>query len=175
MSDEYERVVRYCLYSNFDKLYKEYTSPYDLHHVINTLVKLMTSNWFACNINAFMFFKHVIMNGYYDGNNIINKYLESSLIPSYRRNTIENVIKRRGSDNLSEEALTFYINNLYMMNGEMTNQYEVAEEDITENNRIHFVRIILSFIRLREEYVNKSFLILKKEFGDIAHIIKLYI
>ena len=102
MSDEYERVVRYCLYSNFDKIYNEYMHQNDLLHIINTLVKLMTSNWFACNINAFMFFKHVIMNGYYDGNNIINKYLESSLIPSYRRNTIENVIKRRGSDNLSE-------------------------------------------------------------------------
>lgn len=175
MLDEYERVVRYCLYSNFDKIYNEYMHQNDLLHVINTLVKLMTSNWFACNINAFIFFKHVIMNGYYDGNYIINKYLESSSITNYQRHIIQNVIKKRESDSLSEEALTFYINNLYMVNGEMNNQYEIEEHYIAEKNRIHFVRIILSFIRLREDYVSKCFLILKEEFGDVAYILKLYI
>lgn len=180
--NEYEKVVRYCLYSTFDKIYNEYMSSIDLPHIVNVLVRLMTSNWFACSINAFTFLKHIIMNGYYDGTDIIYKYLENSRYLTERISKdelIQSVIQATTLDDMPEENLNRYINDyintLFIRNGEMTNQYEIAEEHITRNNGIYFIVIIFSFTKLREQYVNKFFSILKEEFGDIAHIIKLYI
>lgn len=152
-------LVRSSFYTDFETIKQFHTqNSWELGQIVDMMLQFMTVERYAYNENAFNFLRHVILNGLYDASPLLRQY-DSQQKNSYKdRKDCKSLLKfLRDCD---VEAIN-YGDILDLRNG--------------DSYKMQIMEILRMFHEERRTYLRECQEILKEYFGDVSHIIKLYL